>query len=156
MEEVMSNKGNRIHQDQQLISGIQKHFGKSGVLVGNGEKHTASEMIGMLERRIEAAEPVAQAKAAWQNAVRAEQALLAESDPVVRDVRKYITLLHGSSLEVLADFGIFPKSRRALTAEEMATRVAKSEATRRARHTMGKRQKAKVHPTTVNGPTSGS
>ena len=152
----MSNKANRINKDQQLISGIQKHFGKSGVLVANGEKHTASDIIGMLERRIQAAEPVTQAKGAWHNAVREEQNILAESDPVLRDVFKYITLLHGSSLEVLADFGIVPKNPRALTAAELATKVAKSKATREARHTMGKRQKAKVHPTTGNGTTHGS
>jgi hypothetical protein len=147
----MSTKANRINQDQQLISGIQKHFGKSDVFVLKGEKHSIPKIIGVLERRIQASKPVMPAKAAWLNAVREEENVLVESDPLVSDVRKYITLVHGSSLEVLADFGIVPKKRRALTAEEQATKVAKAEATRKARHTMGKRQKARPNPATGKG-----
>jgi hypothetical protein len=55
-------------------------------------------------------------------------------------------LRYASSDHILADFGLAPrKARRELTAVEKLERVARAKATRDARHTVGPRQKAKIH-----------
>jgi hypothetical protein len=141
----MSNKTYRINREQQLLSGLEKNLSKSGALVLRGEKHTAGEIISVLQSRIDAAERVKLAKAAWLNEVEQERTLLGQTDPLISDVRKYVSVVHGSSLEVLAEFGLTPAKPRVLTTDEMAAKVAKTKATREARHTMGKRQKARVH-----------
>ncbi len=137
-------KNERIVRDQQLISGIEKHLGKSAVIVVNGEKTKASELLAMLEQRIEANKPVAPAKAAWTACVNEEQRVVSETDPSVTGLLAYLRLMYAGSPEVLADFGIVPKQRRELTSAEKAERAAKARATRRLRNTLGKRQKAHI------------
>jgi hypothetical protein len=68
----------------------------------------------------------------------------------------------GGSIDTLADFGLKPrKTRTPRTPEQKAASVAKSLATRAARHTMGSKQKAKVTgaaphaaPVTAPSPTT--
>jgi hypothetical protein len=112
------NKTYRIHGEQQLLLGLEKNLAKSSVIVLRGEKHTAGEITSVLQSRIDAASRVSLAKAAWLNAVEQEQTLLAQSDPLISDVRTYVEVVHGSSLDALAEFGLSPKKRQALTVDE--------------------------------------
>ena len=62
--------------------------------------------------------------------------------PVVRDYVAWVKVTYRSAPSTLADFGVAPpKVRTPLTVEQQAAAVAKREATRAARHTMGKVQK---------------
>jgi hypothetical protein len=61
--------------------------------------------------------------------------------------RAYVAFLrvtYAGSLDVLADFGIHPKTAAPLTVDAKAVAVAKRAATRAARHTMGSQQKKGV------------
>jgi hypothetical protein len=137
------SKQSRTLSDQQLKDGIEKHVGKTGAIVLRGENHTVADLLAALQQRIDAAKPVAPAKAAWTTAVQNEREVIAETKSLVDDVRKYVALVYGSSPLVLADFGILPKPQRPTT-EVKVSAVAKRKATRAARKTMGHRQRAKV------------
>jgi hypothetical protein len=134
----------RNARDQWLIAGIVKHLGKSGKVVLRGVTYTTAELTAKLQSRIEASNEADIAKAAWRAKVRVERARVEETSELVTDLRVYLATVYGSSLEVLHDFGFAPKDRRILRAAEKAQAALKGQATREARHTMGKRQKEKV------------
>jgi hypothetical protein len=136
-------KIDRIAREQQLMEGLATHIGKIGVIVIKGKKHKVSDVLTMLQARVDASKPVTPAKMAWLQLVENERRVLAETSQLVADVREYVALVHGSSREVLAAFGIVPKTRP-LTVDEKTERVAKAQATRKARGTRGHRQKEKV------------
>jgi hypothetical protein len=140
---MIPSKSSRILSDQQLKDGIEKHVGKTGTFVLRGESHNVADILAALQQRIDAAKPVAPAKGAWTTAVQNARAVVDETKSLVADVRKYVALVYGSSPTVLADFGITPNAKRP-TAEAKAQAVVKGKATRTARKTMGRRQKAKV------------
>jgi hypothetical protein len=83
-----------------------------------------------------------------QAAAKAKLAVESAQAPALRAfTRQFRTFDHASfaaSPDVLADFGIASKPRVPRTVEEKAAAVAKSAATRSARHTMGARQKEGV------------
>jgi len=79
-----------------------------------------------------------------------------------QDLRTYILGSYGTAaLQMLQDFGFTPPKPRGgkKTASTKAQAVVQAKATRVARHTMGKRQKAKIkgtapaQPVTTPGPT---
>jgi hypothetical protein len=141
------NKMLRLCLDQKLMVGIRKHFGK-GTLVIDGQKVSGSEMLRVLAGRVDAREKSEAAKAQWQRALSEEHAAFAETDLLVSRFRQALLLMFASSNDVLADFGLAPRrSRRELTVVEKVERVAKAQATREKRHTIGKRAKAKIKAT---------
>jgi hypothetical protein len=95
--------------------------------------------------------PYAASVKADQDKVAAEQALA----PVDQTTRAFVGLtvtalkaLLGRTSPALQDLGIEPdKVPIALTVEQKAAKTAKANATRKARGTMGKRQKERIHGT---------
>jgi hypothetical protein len=139
------NKTSRMMRDQKLISGLQKHLGTSSGITLLGENRTIAQVVALLQARIDAAGPVAPAHAAWIALVKKERDVVASSDTLVSDLVKYVEVLFSTQPDVLADFGLAPKSRpHALSIEEKSSRLAKARGTRSARKTMGSRQKEKV------------
>ena len=143
----------RINRDRQLIAGIEKHFGKGDFLVADGVKYKPAEILAMLKERIDVAQPVAPAKAKWMACVAAQEHVIASTDPTVAGVIAFLRVMHGASPELLADFGLAPKTRRELTVAEKAARADKARATRRIRHTMGKRQRERLSPPDAAAPS---
>ena len=139
----MKSKTNRIAMERKLLDGLEKKLGKGAVIVLKGDKHKLSDILATVKERIDASEPVEKAKLAWIAAAQNERRILEESNELVANVIKYVTLVHGSSPEALAEFGIVPQPRR-LSAEERLQTVLKAKATREARGTMGRRQREKV------------
>src|SRR5581483_10415404 len=66
---------------------------------------------------------------------------------VVRALRQYVINANGPDSPVLADFGFAPPKQAGLTPEQLVARGQKAAATRKARHTMGKKQKASIKGT---------
>jgi len=140
-------KGNqiRINTDQSLLSGIKKHLGKGGTLVIDEEKYSHTEIINLLQSRIDAVANVTTTRSAWQRSVREERQKNAETKKTVAAIRQTILVMYASKNDVLSDFGLLPRrERRSLTAAEQLETTEKAKATRAARHTMGKRQKQAI------------
>ena len=142
---MSTTKTNRVVQDQQLLLGLEKHFGKSAVLAFAGGKHKVADLLEALQARVDASSAVVPAKAAFHAAVEKERDAVASSEDTLAALRTWIVAVHGNDRAILSDFGLAPKKeRRALTSAEAAQRALKAKATRAARHTMGSRQKAKI------------
>jgi len=134
--------------DQKMIDGLTaKQQSLPSFTFGNAT-HTTVDIIANLQERIKAADAADLTRAAWQTAVKANRDLQANTAPMISGVRQSLQTMFAGSIDTLAEFGLKPrKTRAALTAEEKVAMVQKATATRKARNTMGPKQKAKIKGT---------
>jgi hypothetical protein len=138
------NKTVRLNADQQLISGIVKHLG-DGTLTFDGKKYTAADIVSVLQKRVDVANNVTATKAAHTNALTIEREEVAQTASFVASVRHVLKVMFAKSADALADLGLSPRPRRPSTVGQKVGAVAKALATRAARHTMGRRQRERIH-----------
>ena len=131
-------------RDAQVITGIGKHLQSLPSLQLMGSAFTPAELVKLLQSRIDSAGAVASSKANFHSTVAADRALSTRVTQVVRALRQYVLNAFGSASPVLADFGFAPPARATRTPEQKAASAAKASATRKARHTMGPKQKKAV------------
>jgi hypothetical protein len=163
-EAVMSGSTANIATLQQrirgLIAGTQKHSPNGSLTLGS-VTYTAPALVQILKSLAEALDAADTAKASWKDALKRVADTKATVGPVVRYYRSWVEATHAGTPSTLADYGVTPRKEPApLTAEEKATAVLKREATRAARHTMGKIQKKSVKGTVAKTapatPSTGS
>lgn len=134
-----------------LVAGTQKHFPNASLTFG-GATHTAAELVQLFQSLDDSTTVMDAAKAKWQDTLKAQRDVRANVRPAMQAYATHLVSLFGSAVEPLADFGLTPRKAPALrTAEQKANAAAKRKATREARHTMGKRQKAGIKGT-VSAP----
>jgi hypothetical protein len=137
-------KAAALAQVQALIAGTQKRFPNQTFTLGNTTFTTAT-LVQTLQSLAAAMTAVNTAEASAKDARTALQGVNAKVGPVLRDLRRVILAAFGNSTEALADFGLTPpKARAPRTAEQKAAAAAKLRATRAARGTASKKQKAAV------------
>ena len=140
-----SSKNSQVLAASQLMSGIETHYKKSESLPLQSKTVSVASILAMLPSRIDAARSAEAARATWRAAVQKEHDLRAQTDALLAAVVQYVSVVHGPSVDALADFGLAPrKPPRALSGAEIAQKAAKAKATRAARHTLGDRQRAKI------------
>jgi len=138
------NKSTRSDRNRQTIAGIRKHYVTVQSLVIEGVSYAPADIEKVLQDSIDAADATAAAAAVFHKAVAAERAANAEGDALYRGLKAVLVNQYKTSPDTLADFGVTLSPRQVPDAATVATAVDKREATRKARHTMGKRQKAGV------------
>jgi hypothetical protein len=139
-----------------------------------GSSFTPAQITSKLQQLVTLRSDVDAAKATTQAKVAAEKADMTSLRTFIGALVAYVKAIYGNDPEVLADFGLHPKTTRTpLTVEAKAAAAAKRNATRAARNTMGSKQKKGVkgsvvgitvtpvtaaHPvaTTAGSPTKGS
>jgi hypothetical protein len=141
---VPVNRTNTQAHDAQVIAGIEKHLQTVSSLPLLGSTYTPADLAKLVQSRLDAASTTTTTKANWHSTVAAERALNAKLTPVLRALRQYVINVFGEARPVLADFGFAPSKLTTRTPEEKAAAVAKAIATRKARHTMGPKQKKGV------------
>src|SRR5262249_22551514 len=128
------------------------HFG--------GAVYTVTALIALLQSFVQLREAVEAAQAAVKERLAAEHAQSPSLLAIIGAFEMFVRATFGNSPETLADFGIPPrKERTPLTAEQLVAAVARREATREARHTLGKQQRkaikgAAVTVTVVKTPSA--
>ena len=140
------NKNSKATQVMQLILGIRKHYPDGSQLIPvGGASFTVTALTELMQSFVDQRADVETAKAAVRAKVENERT---QAPSKLAVIRAFVTVLrgaYGNSADILADFGLAPlKVATPLTAEEKAVAVARREATRAARHTMGKNQKKAV------------
>jgi hypothetical protein len=84
-------------------------------------------------------------RGALSDALDAEQRVLSANKDVLDAIKKFALIMFGNQAEILADFGLKPRTSRALTVEDKLLKAERAKQTRTARGTKGKRQKAQIH-----------
>jgi hypothetical protein len=142
------NRDEKNTADQGLIDGLTSQQQTLSSFTIGSKKLATTDLVTLLEKRIQSAKAVGSARATWLAAVAADRDLRSESDPVISGVRQALRTMFGSAVDTLAVFGLEPRKVRApQTPEEKAAAVQKAEATRKARMTLGPKQKAKIKGT---------
>jgi hypothetical protein len=135
--------------DAQVIVGVQKHLLNVPSLPVAGSTYTPADLVKLVQSRIDSAGVVAAANANRHATVVAHDALGTKLTPILRGLRQYVLNVFGETSPVLADFGFTPPKTATRTPEEKAAAAAKALATRKARGTMGSKQKKAVKGTTA-------
>jgi hypothetical protein len=147
-----NNRLDRTSADQKLIDGMGKHGAAITAIFIGGASQTPAQIVATLQARIDSANAVLTSRATWQSAVATDKAGYAESKPYVSGLKQALLVAFAGQVDVLADFGLTTRAVRVLTPEERMTAAAKAKATRAARHTMGKKQKAAIKGTVTAAP----
>ena len=131
------SKKERHEMHVRTAAGYRKHCrgkGDGGMII-HQKKRTSAQIAADLDRRAEADDAVAAARAALAGALLARERILEETQEVYDAVRTMVRIAFGSSPQVLADFGLAPaKPRRRGTVEERLAAIEKAKTTRAARH----------------------
>jgi len=141
------NRDKILNQHRQAVAGMRKHFASAPTIVLGGTPTTPTEAIATLEGAIHAIDAAVAAKQAFHGAVAEQHAAIAKGNVLLKDLKTLVKSQLGSSESVLGDFGFSSPSRQTPTEATKAAAVVKREATRKARQTMGKRQKANIKGT---------
>jgi hypothetical protein len=152
---TIKNRSSRQTADQKLIDGFTKHGAKLATLVIGGTSYKTADVITIMQGLVNSANAVVASRATWQAAVVADSAGRTKEKAFISGVRQSLFVAFGGAIDTLADFGLTPhKARTALTPEEKQAAAAKGKATRAARHTMGRKQKAQIKGTSAPASTT--
>jgi hypothetical protein len=137
---------------EALITGINTLLPGVDPFVIASATMSRADLLAKLQGRLDAANATKAALLAHRQAVEAERA----SDAVVRPLRAqlkvYLQGRFGKTNTQLQSFGFTPNKVPLKTVLAKATGVAKAAATRVARHTLGKKQKAAIHGAVPESP----
>lgn len=150
-----ANRSSRTVANQKLADGFKKHQALLTQLFILGEPLTAAQLATNIEEIVAVADRAVIARAAWLAAVKEDLATRKGKGGFLGAVRAALLAAFKDQIEILADFGLVPRAVPVLTPEEKQAAVAKAKATRAARHTMGKRQKAAITGVTAAAASSG-
>ena len=128
-----------------LIAGINKNSTPAAKATIAGVQYTSAQLTTALQVVVTLYEGVDAAEAAYKAKLAAEMAQAPPILALVQATKAYVRATVGNQPDVLVDYGMLPrKPRTPLTVAEKAAAVVKRNATREARHTMGKKQKKAI------------
>jgi hypothetical protein len=130
---------------QNLIEGIHSQYGSSAKLTISTGTYTSKELAGLLQRFVDSHAAKQEARAHASSALVAHLAAAEEVVPVAKALKAYLEAVLVDPKE-RATFGLkLRKVRNAPDTETLFGAIRKREATREARHTLGRRRKLQIH-----------
>jgi hypothetical protein len=135
------NKSQVVVDAKQLIAGTAKHLSSTTQVSLLGGSYTPDQITSKLQVLVNLCSDVDAARATTKAKIANEAAQMPALLAFKSALESYVKAAFGSSPDVLADFGIAPKTRAPLTVVAKAAAAAKRAATRAARHTLGSKQK---------------
>jgi hypothetical protein len=144
---ILNVRGTQKLMLQKTIDGLKKHEGTLSSLILGGTAYSTADLVAALQSRLDAANAVDTAYAAWRAAVRADYEARARTKDLLSDLRQTLLAAFRGSIETLADFGLVGRKPRVIAPETLVVAAQKARATRAARHTMGKRQREAIKGT---------
>jgi hypothetical protein len=141
------NKVVRQVQLTHMILGIQKALASRPTITLSGKDFAPTDLVSLLQRGIDAIQRTEASRAAFHVDVQAERTTLAEIAPVFADLVALVRTTFGdtqAASDRLAVFGLAPRKRRPVDTATQSHAVAQARATRLARGTTSKKQKAKI------------
>jgi hypothetical protein len=127
-----------------VISGLEKRWRAGDKLRLNGKDYSRDELVALFRAQIDALDAIRAARVALTVVIARERGIARRLESMTPDVRDVVTIQFGSGADVLGDFGwVAFKKPGPKTAEAKRVGAEKLRATRKARGTMGKRQRRK-------------
>ena len=148
------NRTTTLGLDQQVLEGIQRDLQTMPTLYLGGETFTPATLEARIQARVDAANAILAAKAAWLATVTTYEALDKQTSLLVHDLKQLVLAAFGQDSPKVADFGFTAPKRTPLTEAQKEAAVAKRKATRLARKTLGPKAKLAITGATPKPPTS--
>ena len=126
-----------------IIAALGSELKPTTTITLGGEATKVKDLQSQLQAEVDAATATQSARNAWQQAVLAEQKVAAQANAIRKALRVYLIGTYGAKSAIVAEFGFAPKESTVDVATKSAA-IAKREATRAARGTMGSRQKVRA------------
>jgi hypothetical protein len=142
-------RNERIAADQALLAGVQKFLASYPSLPVDGQMMTLTGIVQLLQDRINASQAAQAAEAAHVAAVKAESDVRAKTAASQSSLRQIVQGMFSGSPDNLAVFGLKPRKASSETATTRAAAAVKAKATRKARGTMGPKEKLKITGTST-------
>jgi hypothetical protein len=133
-----------VKAEATLVAHIEAVLGKASVPI-NGVMMTAAQITAQIQDHLDAITTLDSLRAQVTAALANTRARQAGVKATVLCVRSYVTIAFGEHSTEYASLGFSPRKPAQKSAESTARAVAKTLATRAARHTLGKVQKAGIH-----------
>lgn len=146
MTTTSSTPGKTAKQLHHMITGLTATppQGVTSLLV-HGKGYTLQELLVALSGYAATFDAEEKASAAARAALEARNEIEQDAEHLVQGVRTVLKGMLGKQSVALERYGVRPdKDPTPLTVEQEVLRVAKGKATRKARNTMGPKQKAKI------------
>jgi hypothetical protein len=131
--------------DGNVITAIHTQLETVSVIPAAGKPYSPDEVAALVQRRIDLSNAIVTSRAAWLATIQQYDELSATVDLELRDLRNFIGAAFGDESPQAKAFPMlkFPK-KVARTPEEKKAAAAKALATRKARKTMGRKQKLAI------------
>ena len=128
-----------------VIAGLEKRWHAGARIRVHGKDYSREELVALFRSQIEALEAIRLARIALSVAVASERGIARQVQSRMANLRDAVTMAFGSPPDVLADFGWkAPRKPGPKTVAAKRAGAEKLRATRKARGTMGKRQRKKA------------
>src|SRR5271155_2310267 len=151
----MSSKHNSFTVQQALataaIAGIQKYYSTTATMVMAGVSYTPAGLISLLQAYVNAITALQALHAQLSDAVLGVKAQKEQIHAILLDLQGFVTNAFGRSSSKLGDFGFTPRKQGVVKVATKVQAQVKSEATRKARGTLGSKQKL-----SITGSTNGT
>jgi hypothetical protein len=132
-----------VDQDNALIAGIQKYLMGQPLIIGK-QTYQPQDIINVLKARVTTGQSIIDARTAVTAAIKADQGERTTTGALVRGFRTIVIGMFSELPDTLAVFGLKPRKSTKKTVAVKSTAVAKTLATRKARGTLGKKQRARI------------
>ena len=142
----MSRPSRKASQEQapKRLTALKEELQGRSTLDLAATTFTPQTLEAYLQNRIALGNAVFTTRAAWTDAIAAYDAASQHARAVIHDLRNLVIAAFGADSPSLGTFGFFAPRRTARTSERKVAATLKAKATRKARGTMSKKQKAKL------------
>ena len=145
-----------INLEESVIAALAKLAPDASLPVA-GKLVPSKDLQAHLQAHVDTLNAVKDARAKFSQLVARERTQRPEVGPELAGIRNHAAALYGELSPEFASFGFTPRKAPQRTVESKAGAAAKLRATRVARHTMGKRQRAAIHGAApTNAPSNGA
>ncbi len=148
-----SNRTVIINLEQSVISALAKLAPDASMPVA-GKLVASKDVQAKIQAHVDTMTSLTAARAKASQLHDVDESQRTETDAILTCVRNYAAGLFGENSPEFASFGFLPKKVAQRTLESKTDAAEKVRATRVARHTMGKRQKAAIHGVVATAPAA--
>ena len=144
MSKVTPSRQSVVALDQTVIAGVDKHYVNVPSLALGGASYTPTELKSIFQGEIDLEKDLEDARAKVRQLMQSARISRAKVRALRQLLRTYVLTTAGAdAAQTLLDFGIKPKPSTPALDTKVKAKVQRA-ATRKARHTMGKKQKQSV------------
>jgi hypothetical protein len=138
-----------------LVKGINTELAGVDPFLLDGTHFTRTELLARFQAALDAFASVKSARTALLQAVAKQKAALAQARPLRAGMKRFLQIQFGPSNPKLQEFGFTPARIPSTPVKTKAQAKVKSAATRVARGTRGKKQKAEIKGNVAAAPSQG-